>query len=370
MWAKKGQKAAFVGQEATKHVTMLPVVDAEGKLLIMFFIVKGARLMKKFLEPWPEAVVLMTESGGIDNECWSSIIMTIAERAPRPCCILVDGHKVHCNNEKIILWAADHKIHIVQGVPHVTHKTQPLDVGGFPAFNAKYDAIKAAAMADNKAVDPANSITWAKDAWEKITTDGAVPGIAKAFTKIGIHPFNPGAFTDDDFKAATLSGKIVGDAREAAGLSRSPEAIVLEAFGPPLPPSMIASAIAKHSTKPSGSVLLTGAEHLSKMATDLLEKDHAAAEAAAAREAKKAQSLKNKEEKAAKAAERDKDKAERAAAGDGAPTGKKRSRKAMEAPAVKKAKKQVAAPLADAVEHEEALVEERPGKRTRFIKKN
>ena len=80
MWAKKGQKAAFVGLEASKHVTMLPVVSADGKLLVMFFIIKGARLMKKFVDAWPEAVFIMTESGGIDNECWPSIIKTIAER--------------------------------------------------------------------------------------------------------------------------------------------------------------------------------------------------------------------------------------------------------------------------------------------------
>ena len=370
MWAKKGQKAAFVGLEASKHVTMLPVVSADGKLLVMFFIIKGARLMKKFVDAWPEAVFIMTESGGIDNECWPSIIKTIADRAPRPCCILVDGHKVHCNNEKIILWAAEHEIHIVQGVPHVTHKTQPLDVGGFPTFNAAYDNIKAAAMADNKAVDPANSITWAKEAWDKISIDGAVPGIAKAFKKIGIHPYNPDAFGDEDFKAAALSGKIIGDAREAAGLPRSPEAIVSDAFGPPLPPSMVASAIARLSTKSTGSVLLTSAEHLSKMATDLLEKDQAAAEAAAAKEAKKAQSLKNKEEKDAKAAERLKIKAEKAASSAGASTGKKRTRKDMTAPTDKKVKNQGAAPMADAVEQEEALVEERPGKRKRFIKKH
>ena len=250
-----GVKAAFVGHEAPKHVTMLPVVSAAGKLLVMIFIIEGVRLMSKYCEAWPEAVFLMTASGGIDNDCWPSIMKTVVERAPKPSCLLVDGHKVHCNNLATIEHAAEKKVGMVQGVAHLTHKTQALDVGGFPAFNQKYDEIKTAAMMDGATPDPANSIAWAKKAWEAITIDGVIPGIKNAFKKIGVYPWNPDAFTDDDFEAAALHGKIVGDLRAAAGLPRSPEAIVTEAFGPPLPPSMIKSAIEQHSTLSTGSVL-------------------------------------------------------------------------------------------------------------------
>jgi hypothetical protein len=278
---------------------------------------------------------------------------------------------VHCNNEKIILWASERKIEMVQGVPHTTHKTQPLDVGCFNTFNAKYEAIKAAAMADGKAPDPANSITWAKEAWESITVDGVIPGLAKAFTKIGIHPLNEAAFTDEDFKAATLSGKIAGDAREAAGLPRSPEAIISEAFGPALPPAMIESAISRLSTKTTGSVYLTGAKHLSKMASDLLEKEHEEANKLATKEARLAKRAEANKEKAAKAAERLESQAAKAAAAASsaaASTSKKRRREESAAPRPKAAKALSPASAAAAVEPAEARVEARPGKRTRFIK--
>jgi hypothetical protein len=366
-----GVKAAFVGHEAPKHVTMLPVVSAAGKLLVMIFIIEGVRLMSKYCEAWPEAVFLMTASGGIDNDCWPSIMKTVVERAPKPSCLLVDGHKVHCNNLATIEHAAEKKVGMVQGVAHLTHKTQALDVGGFPAFNQKYDEIKTAAMMDGATPDPANSIAWAKKAWEAITIDGVIPGIKNAFKKIGVYPWNPDAFTDDDFEAAALHGKIVGDLRAAADLPRSPEAIVTEAFGPPLPPSMIKSAIEQHSTLSTGSVLLTGAQHMSKMAADLIHKAQEAGvkeAAAAARKAKKAQ---KDEENAVKKAEREAKKEAKAAAAASAaaaPRAKKRARSESEPPVAKKGKKAGAAPAPAAPEPAAPRVDVRPGKRTRILK--
>ena len=371
VWGVRCLKAAFLVQEAPKHVTMLPVVSAAGKTLVMIFIIQGSRLMSKFCERWPEAVFLMTESGGIDTDCWPSILKTIVERAPKPCCILFDGHKVHCNNLAAIEYAAENKVELVQGVPHITHKTQALDVGGFPAFNRRYDEIKAAAMMDGATPDPANSIAWAKKAWEAISVDGVIPGVKNAFKKTGVVPFNRDAFTDEDYEPATLHGKIVGETRVAAGLPRSPEAIVTEAFGPVLSPSMIKSAIGQHSTLSTGSVLLTGAQHMSKMAADLIDKAQEADEKAAAAAARKAKKVQNDEDKAVKKAERDAKKEAKAAAAASAAAaakGKKRPRSESEPPAAKRGKKAFAAAVPAAPEPAAPRVEERPGKRTRYLK--
>lgn len=371
VWGVKGMKAAFVGSEASKHVTMLPVVSAAGTLLVMFFIIKGVRLMKKYCESWPDAVFLMTESGGIDNSCWPDIMQTIVDRAPKPCIILVDGHKVHCNNLAILNMCAEQNVQVVQGVPHSTHKTQPLDVGVFSAFNKEYDAKKSADMLVGMSPDPANSIVWARTAWDSITKNGVIAGAVNAFKKVGVYPYNPDALTADDYEPSELHGRIVGDAREAAGLPRSPEAIISEAFGPPLPPSMIKSAIERHSTMSTGSVLLTGAEHLTKMASDLFNKaqedEEKKAAAAAKKEKKRQKDAEDEAKKAERVAKREAKAASEVSAAAAA-AAKKRARSESEPPGAKSGKKRAAAVVHDEAEPAASRIEVRPGKRTRFLK--
>ena len=144
-----------------------------------------------------------------------------------------------------------------------------------------------------------------------------------------------------------------------------------EALGPPLPPSMIQSAIEQRSTLSTGFVLLTGAQHMSKMAADLIQKALEAGVKEAAAAARKAKKVRSDEEKAVKKAEREAKKEAKAAAAASAaaaPRAKKRARSESEPPVAKKGKKAAAALAPAAPEPAVPRVDVRPGKRTRIMK--
>ena len=89
-----------LGYEATRHVTYLPIFSADGKLFASFFFIEGVRRFEKFMDAWPEAYMIMTESGGIDNSSWMSLYDKLEEITPKPCTLLLDGHGTRHSDQR------------------------------------------------------------------------------------------------------------------------------------------------------------------------------------------------------------------------------------------------------------------------------
>ena len=93
VWARKGDLARHQVHEAEKHVSIVPTVTAEGRLLAMTFIIQGTRFKKAWGEAWPGAYFIMTESGGMDAGAYDAFQQMLMKKLGKePALILADGH--------------------------------------------------------------------------------------------------------------------------------------------------------------------------------------------------------------------------------------------------------------------------------------
>jgi hypothetical protein len=306
-----GLPAPALGYEAPRHVTFLPIFSADGKLVARFFFVQGKRLMDKYLKAWEGSYVIMTESGGIDNDSWMALYDKLEMILDKPGILLLDGHGTRHSDQKRLYEAQRLGLKIVLSPANSTHKTQVHDVKGGPLshFKPKFRDVKDAAMHGGMQPSPENLIAWCKEGMDAITdADGVVKGVKYGFRVTHIYPFTPEDWADKDFEAADELGRHQQAAREAAGLPGIAAAVVKQVLRPLISPEMLDERMSKLPRKkaPFGFVnsYEAMAERVQQEELEAAETAEAEAAAAAAKEAKTAAAAAKAAAAAAATAER------------------------------------------------------------------
>jgi hypothetical protein len=118
-----------------------------------------------------------------------------------PMLLLLDGHKTHCS-EDTAKYCVGNKITLVLPPPHTTHLLQPLDVGVFHEYKAKFRERRAAVKVRylETIKDPDGDQKLSDAAKKRCQTIGRSlyglkhgvdpENIRNAFAKTGIHPLN------------------------------------------------------------------------------------------------------------------------------------------------------------------------------------
>jgi hypothetical protein len=267
--------------------------------------------MDKYLKAWEGSYVIMTESGGIDNDSWMALYDKLEMILDKPGILLLDGHGTRHSDQKRLYEAQRLGLKIVLSPANSTHKTQVHDVKGGPLshFKPKFRDVKDAAMHGGMQPSPENLIAWCKEGMDAITdADGFVKGVKYGFRVTHIYPFTPEDWADKDFEAADELGRHQQAAREAAGLPGIAAAVVKQVLRPLISPEMLDERMSKLPRKkaPFGFVnsYEAMAERVQQEELEAAETAEAEAAAAAAKEAKTAAAAAKAAAAAAATAER------------------------------------------------------------------
>ena len=285
--AKRGLPAPALGYEAQRHVTYLPIFSAEGKLFESFFFIEGTRLFHKYRDAWPEACVMMTESGGIDKPSWQALYDRLEAKLPTPCILLLDGHGTRHSDQRRLYDGMQRGLRINLNPANSTHATQVHDVPGgpFTYFKPALRDIKDAAMHAGVQPHPENLIMWTKEAMGNITNaDGTIKGVKTGFAKTRIYPFKPEAWTEKDFEAANKLGELQREARISAGLPGVADVVAKELLRPLISPKMLNERMKKFERKKAPFAFINSYEAMAErvMVEEREQADAAAAAAATA----------------------------------------------------------------------------------------
>ncbi|KAJ4442421.1 hypothetical protein ANN_04007 [Periplaneta americana] len=120
-----------------------------------------------------------------------------------PVLLILDGHSSH-KELTVISCARESNVHMISTPPHTTHKLQPLDRMFMKPFKAAYAEASAMWMRQNAGLQITEneisglvSTTYAKSCRLDIARNG--------FLCTGIHPLNPGVFTENDYLPSLLT---------------------------------------------------------------------------------------------------------------------------------------------------------------------
>jgi hypothetical protein len=130
---------------------------------------------------------------------------TARNESGAPILLIYNGHGSHMTDEMRKL-AEKHNIELFCLPPHMTHRTQPLDVGVFGPLQRRWqehcDEVLEATDEEICKADFIKEYMAARDL-------AFIPStITKAWEKCGIHPHNPNIFTDADFAPSASTLKV------------------------------------------------------------------------------------------------------------------------------------------------------------------
>lgn len=170
-----------------------------GEPILIF---KGVNAQAKFIQGWPGAHLLMTDSGGMEGHGWAACAAVWADIAEGGEVFIVDGHQSHLDLTALDILRAHH-VNVITLPPHTTHILQPLDTAFFRAWKAAFKRAVEKAMF-RRLLNVGHIPELAKAAWQQVMPmqDGKyVPnkGITKAFASGGVYPPNRHAFPDSVF---------------------------------------------------------------------------------------------------------------------------------------------------------------------------
>ncbi len=194
----KGESTNVRGNTPLPHISIVATANAAGKVLRPFVLMQGKLAKKTYVhDHWPDARLVMTESGYQDNASWLAWAKFFVEDTGGNCILIADNHSTRRNLAAIEVFVQAN-VTLVTMPPHTTHVTQPLDKSYFRAFKSYFRAEVAAARNRGETLSKYNFAKYAKPAWEKaelITTDPVTKeptsNIISGFAATGICPFDP-----------------------------------------------------------------------------------------------------------------------------------------------------------------------------------
>ncbi|KAL4253004.1 Centromere and Transposable Element-Derived Protein [Pleurotus pulmonarius] len=183
-----------------ENTTVLEAICADGTSIPPTVIFKGENFQLAWKQPNPlNAAIGHQGNGYTDGEIgveWIKLFekLTRSKAAGRWRLLLVDGHNSHYT-VAFLMYAREHKIHVLCYPSHSTHAYQGLDVVIFSALKRAWMICRDAYERENGcSVGKANFLKVYADARSKALTKD---NILAAFRKTGVSPFNPNAITAD-----------------------------------------------------------------------------------------------------------------------------------------------------------------------------
>ena len=202
--AERGQKrvGSITSWERGKNITVVCAMSSGGLYAPPMFIFPRAR-MSPLLEKNgpPGSVYSCSKTGWINEELFVVWLKHFAQFThasnDNKMLLILDNHSTHCSSEAYDI-CREKGIVMVSLPPHTSHRLQPLDVVFYSPLKTAYKRECDLFMKSRNLVKitPYDVAEIFNKAYSPVAT------IAKAtsgFKNTGIHPLNPGVFTDEDF---------------------------------------------------------------------------------------------------------------------------------------------------------------------------
>ena len=193
-------------------VTVICAFNGAGAYIPPMIIFPRVRMLPVLMRGAPvDAIGGVSKSGWTDANLfitWLKHFQKIVNASnENPKIIILDGHHSHKTLEAVTFCRAN-GIYLITLPPHCTHRMQPLDVNYFKSLKHNYTN-----QCDNwmtthhgKRISQYEMAAIFGRAYIRASTpDKGVKG----FEKCGIWPYNPEAFTEDDFLATKLTGQFI-----------------------------------------------------------------------------------------------------------------------------------------------------------------
>jgi hypothetical protein len=210
--APKGKKNVrrIVSGERGQLITAVCCLSAVGNYIPPALIFTRKRQKPELMNGAPSGSILMISDSGYMNTDlflkWFQHLHSVVRSSPeQPILLILDNHTSHISLEAT-LFCRRNGIHVISLPPHISHKTQPLDVGIYGPLKKVY-----AEEADTWQIsNPGRSITqfqvaeiFAKSYNRPATLDKAV----KSFQKTGIWPYDQNIFSEEDFAPSEVTDR-------------------------------------------------------------------------------------------------------------------------------------------------------------------
>jgi hypothetical protein len=215
--------------DASKHISFMACVNAEGKDTTPIMMFQGVRPLARYTQAWPECLLGMSPSGYMTKEAFLAWCIRF-EEATRPSdpdewrCLCFDGHFSHLVVDAM-RFLREHKVRVATVHPHTTHLCCVLDNGPFKEFNSKLSEQIALHTTTGRAVGDADVAGMVMRAWRAVLamkvdpeTGAEYNAITSGFKKTGLFPFSR-VLAD---KAATNANELWKQRRDAAGVEAKP----------------------------------------------------------------------------------------------------------------------------------------------------
>ncbi|XP_060845906.1 uncharacterized protein LOC132925532 [Rhopalosiphum padi] len=206
--AVKGRKQVgkLSSAERGQNVTATICFSAAKHYVPLLLIYPRKRLAPTFLTGTPPSTYGVTHpSEWIQSEIFVKWIQHLIKHTKpteeHPVLLLLDGHATHVKNLAVLELARKNFITVLCFPPHTTHKLQPLDVSFMRPLSMYYSQEINIYLLNH----PGRVVTLHEigkifvTAYNKAAT---VKNAVSGFNKTGIYPYNPEAFSEEDFIAA------------------------------------------------------------------------------------------------------------------------------------------------------------------------
>jgi hypothetical protein len=179
------------------HVSLVACGNAAGKFLAPTLIFEGVRPKKAYINGFPEARLVMTESGYQELAAFLAWSCDFVEQTKGNCILIVDNHATRRSLAALEVFI-ENKVTVVTLPPHTTHVTQPLDVAFFRPFKAHLRKVITEVEGGGTRVTKVGLAGVVKRAWDLATAPAVDPrtgavsyNITSGFKATGIWPLDP-----------------------------------------------------------------------------------------------------------------------------------------------------------------------------------
>ncbi|KAJ4442423.1 hypothetical protein ANN_04009 [Periplaneta americana] len=216
--SQKGKRTvgALTSAEKGKTVSVLVCTNPAGHYIPPLFLFPRVRMKPELLDKAPVGSIgIATKTGWISTEPFAAWFDHFLEKVqPKnkaaPTLLILDGHKSHTRNFKVVLKARRNNVKIICLPSHCTHKLQPLDVAVFRSINHHYDEEIQTWILNN----PGRAVTECdiRGIFAAAYSKGAsLKNAESGFRKAGIQLFNKNIFGDSGFIGAEVSHRACSD---------------------------------------------------------------------------------------------------------------------------------------------------------------